>query len=110
MEDAHVHMMLQQPKIPYCRRVDWSKTSTILTLTNLILLNHSIPQQVNKQWKLLFNSNLHGASFATMLKQIMNKGPSLLIIKDKDGAIFGGFAPESWAVNAQYYGKTTLYI
>ncbi|XP_064640488.1 MTOR-associated protein MEAK7-like [Lineus longissimus] len=110
IEDVHVHTMLQQPKIPYCRGVNWDETSSVLSLTSLILLNHSIPQQVSNQWKLLFNSNLHGASFATMLKLIMNKGPSLLIIKDKNGAIFGGFAPESWAVNPQYYGSTSCFL
>jgi hypothetical protein len=33
------------------------------------------------------------------------KGPSLIVVKDKDGFIFGGFASQGWELNPKFYGK-----
>ena len=93
------------PKVPHCVDVDWSTCKTLLDLTSLIVLNHSIPTDHSKQWRLLFNSRTHGESFSTLQKYIMNRGPSIMIVKDKDGHVFGGFASESWTTKPNFYGE-----
>jgi hypothetical protein len=35
---------------------------------------------------------------------IIDKGPSVVFIKDFDGHIFGGFASTSWTVGPQFKG------
>lgn len=49
---------------------------------------------------LLFESRLLGA--------IVDKGPSVIVIKDQDGGIFGGFASTSWVVNPHFTGKSIM--
>ena len=33
------------------------------------------------------------------------KGPTLLLMKDKQGHLFGGYASEPWLKNGKYYGE-----
>lgn len=33
------------------------------------------------------------------------KGPTLLLVKDKQGQLFGGYASEPWLKNGKYYGE-----
>lgn len=39
---------------------------------------------------------------------IIDKGPSVVFIKDFDGNIFGGFASTSWTVGPQFKGMLSL--
>lgn len=55
-------------------------------------------------WELLFNSNLHGGSFSTFCGQVCNRGPTLLLIRDKQGSLLGGYAADSWSKNGRFYG------
>ena len=34
------------------------------------------------------------------------KGPTLLLVKDKQGQLFGGYASEPWLKNGKYYGES----
>ena len=45
---------------------------------------------------------------STMLGSITDKGPSLVVIRDTDGHVFGGYAPESWHCNGDFYGERIL--
>lgn len=35
------------------------------------------------------------------------KGPTMLLVKDKAGHVFGGYASEPWLKNGKYYGEVT---
>eukprot|EP01027_Heterolobosea_sp_BB2_P014823 GEZU01021266.1.p2 GENE.GEZU01021266.1~~GEZU01021266.1.p2 ORF type:complete len:147 (+),score=31.58 GEZU01021266.1:140-580(+) len=37
-------------------------------------------------------------------------GPTLIIVQDMDGTIFGGFASESWQISAKYYGTGEAFL
>lgn len=50
-----------------------------------------------KKWFLLYNSNIHGKSFQSMIQRIMEKGPTLLLVKIKDcNTIVGGYCESNW--------------
>ena len=36
---------------------------------------------------------------------IIDKGPSVVFIKELDGYVFGGFAATSWTIGPQFKGK-----
>lgn len=40
----------------------------------------------------------------------MGQGPSVLIIEDRNGYIFGGFASHSWALGPKYYGNESCFL
>ncbi|XP_054803130.1 uncharacterized protein LOC129306517 isoform X2 [Prosopis cineraria] len=65
----------------------------------------ALSQQEVEAWKLLYHSALNGLSFNTFLGNISNhEGPTMLIIKDKEGCVYGGYASQPWERHAEFYG------
>lgn len=40
----------------------------------------------------------------SLMGKIIDKGPSIIVVKDLDGHIFGGFASSSWTLSPQFSG------
>ncbi|XP_051149608.1 uncharacterized protein LOC127264197 isoform X2 [Andrographis paniculata] len=62
------------------------------------------------EWKLLYHSGIHGLSFNTFLGNIQNGGSTILIIKDKEGYIYGGYASQPWERHADFYGDMRSFV
>lgn len=39
-----------------------------------------------------------------------DKGPTLLVIKDKEGYIYGGYASQPWEKHADFYGDMKSFL
>lgn len=78
--------------------------SILLDHATAIFLNASIPFECRGLLYPLFSTRHHGESFSTLCKQILNKGPTLLIMKDNEGHVFGGFARDEWMFHPQFRG------
>lgn len=39
-----------------------------------------------------------------------HEGPTVLIIKDKDGYIYGGYGSQKWERHAEFYGDMKCYL
>lgn len=100
---------LRDTLIPLCILHD-NKPSQLLTYSTILMLNDNLQAQLRSQWKLLFSSLQHGESFTTLCSRIINKGPSLLIVRDKKGHVFGGFASQSWNYKSQFFGNNYFTI
>ncbi|ORC92972.1 PIF1 helicase-like protein [Trypanosoma theileri] len=49
------------------------------------------------QWYLLYNSFLHGRSFQQLVQRLVDKGPTIIVIRSCESpVIFGGFCGDSW--------------
>ncbi|XP_048320998.1 uncharacterized protein LOC107432270 isoform X2 [Ziziphus jujuba] len=71
----------------------------------------ALPQQELEEWKLLYHSSCHGLSFNTFLGNLSNhEGPTVLIIKDKDGCIYGGYASQPWERHGDFYGDMKSFL
>lgn len=69
-----------------------------------------LPQEL-EEWKLLYHSSLNGLSFRTFYGIISNeKGPTLLIVKDKEGCVYGGYASQPWERHADFYGDMKCFV
>lgn len=90
--------------LPIATNTNWSKFKTILSLPSLILLSQNLSANFRKNWKLLFNSNVHGQSFSTLVKNIVDKGPCLVIVKDTRGFIFGGYTSSNLGIGPNFFG------
>ncbi|KAG9135692.1 hypothetical protein Leryth_002420 [Lithospermum erythrorhizon] len=85
---------------------------------NLILLRKeyawhiggALAQDDLEEWKLLYHSSLHGLSFNTFLGNISHKGPTILIIKDKEGHVYGGYASQAWERHGDFYGDMKSFL
>jgi hypothetical protein len=79
--------------------------SMLLDQCGLILLNSYFPPDVRGQMFPLFSSHYQGESFSTFCKQLLSfRGPTVIVLKDKGGHIFGGFASEGWNCSPQFTG------
>ncbi|MEE6499981.1 hypothetical protein FKM82_003658 [Ascaphus truei] len=97
--------------VPKCKRMA-KKTSfvTLLDLPSVMYLNSHLPFEMQHMWRLLFSSQVHGESFSQLCGHIEAQGQCVLVLKDSDGFIFGGFASQTWEVKPQFQGKKLATI
>ncbi|WIA18905.1 hypothetical protein OEZ85_003577 [Tetradesmus obliquus] len=68
------------------------------------LLAPGLPPPLRQDWRLLFNSARHGMSYSTFLGRLGQASPTLLLLRDKGGAAFGGIAHAPWQKTGTFYG------
>jgi len=90
--------------------VDWKKTTTILDTLSISYLNNHIPREQQSKWRLLYSNSVHGDSFSQLTRFIIGKGANILIVRDKDGHVFGAYVSEGWEIKPGFYGKDTKYL
>lgn len=63
-----------------------------------------------RRWQLSFCSKLHGVSFGSFYSRVSNKGPSILVVRDTNGVVFGAFISESIRNSTNYYGTGEMFV
>lgn len=64
-----------------------------------------------QEWKLLYHSSLHGQSFNTFLGKVTNgDAQTVLIVKDTEGSIYGGYASQPWERHSDFYGDMKTFL
>lgn len=96
--------------LPLCVGIKFSGMYTVLDIPSVLYLKSNLPSENQSQWKLVFSSQFHGESFSRFSHQILQKGPTLLIVKDTFGYVFGGFASCSWELKPQFQGNSTCFL
>ena len=94
---------LKLPPITHGHNDNFS--SLLLDRTLVMALNSYMPASVRGKLYPLFSSVKHGESFSAMCSRAIGKGPTLVIVKDTNGYIFGAFAAVSWKFGPQFFGK-----
>ena len=75
------------------------------------LLASCLPPDLTQEWTLIFNSDKDGVSFNTMMGRLGRCiAPSLIVIRDKGGFIFGGFAPTPWVKSGTHFGDASSFV
>lgn len=85
-------------------------TVTSLSLLQTVFLNSHLPHELRTIWRPLFNTDTDGESFSKFAGAIMKQGPTLIIIWDEVGNIFGGFATDSWKLGPKFFGKPETFL
>ena len=79
--------------------------SDILDHSSLMLLNSYIPPTIRGRYYPLFSSSKHGESFSTFCKVLVGcGGPTLVVVKDEDNHVFGGFSSVPWKFDPNFTG------
>ncbi len=75
-------------------------------------LRQALPptEKFHSQWLLLYSSIRDGLSVATFQTKVINRGPFLIIIRDKLGHIFGGFCSQGLKKSNQFYGTSDSFL
>lgn len=76
----------------------------------MMFINSNLPQDFRSKWRFLFSSQIHGESFSTLMGRIVDQGPSVIIIEDTNGAVFGGFASASWTYSPKFVGGLHFFF
>eukprot|EP00039_Didymoeca_costata_P015800 m.273679 g.273679 ORF g.273679 m.273679 type:complete len:450 (-) comp16282_c7_seq1:145-1494(-) len=84
--------------------------SSLLGAVGSTFLHGALPEPTRDQWTRIFHSKLHGGSFSAVRREILEAGSTLMIIRDKGGAIFGGYAHENWKQNPDFYGSDKCFL
>ncbi|XP_042438775.1 MTOR-associated protein MEAK7-like [Zingiber officinale] len=71
----------------------------------------ALSQDEVEDWKLLYHSGINGLSFSTFLGNLSNgDGPTVLIIKDNEGFVYGGYASQPWDRQSDFYGDMKCFL
>ena len=80
--------------------------SEILDQSSLMVINSYMPHTIRGRYYPLFSSSKHGESFSTFCKVLVGcTGPTLIVVKDKDGHVFGGFGSTAWKFDPNFTGR-----
>ncbi|XP_078155140.1 TLD-domain containing nucleolar protein isoform X1 [Carex rostrata] len=99
----------QVPKLDYPSNVD----SHILILKKEFAwhVGGLLTPQEAENWRLLYHSSIHGLSFNTFIGNISNgDGPTVLVIRDKEGYVYGGYASQPWEKHSDFYGDMKSFL
>lgn len=86
--------------------------ATLMSEAVAIELSQHLPVSLRWQtaWRLVYSPRIHGVSLNTFYRRMENEGPSLLLIQDHCGCVFGGFASAPWHVADRYFGSGESFV
>jgi len=61
-------------------------------------------------WRLVYSPRLHGVSLQTFFRCLQSAGPSLMVVQDHRGFVFGGFGPAEWHMSNRYFGHGESFV
>lgn len=102
------------------------KFSNLLTPYDYFMLSLSLPanalswsdyeqsqRKANQdvEHQMIFSSKRDGSSWQVFVSKLVGQGATLVVIKAKDGTIFGGYADDNWEYcNTHWYGNSTNFL
>ncbi|XP_076126155.1 MTOR-associated protein MEAK7 isoform X1 [Alosa pseudoharengus] len=97
--------------LPLCREPPWGQLRTsLLDVPLLLFLAPLLPTGTSAPWRLLFSTHLHGESFTRLVSGCKGRGPTVLLLRDTKGHVFGGFASHSWEIRPQFQGDSRCFL
>jgi len=85
-------------------------TFTSVSLLQAVFLNSHLPHEHRTVWRPLFNTDTDGESFSKFAGAILKQGPTVIIIWDEAGNIFGCFGTDSWKLGPKFFGKPETFL
>ena len=85
-----LHLFTLPPRsqlAPILPSIDHPSSSTSLSTLQQIFLASALPHHLRALWRPLFNTDLHGESFSKFAGNIINQGPTLIVIWDEVGFV-----------------------
>ena len=88
-----------------------NEESSILSRQQVAALAQALPARHRlSQWSLLYSTVRHGISLQTMYRKGAGVAPTVLVVRDTGGYVFGCYAPEAWRIAPRYYGTGETFV
>lgn len=100
---------MRRPPLVPLRGLEF-KSDTWLQPQEVIFLNSNLTGDLRGLWRPLFNSRIHGESFAKLAGAILKKGPNFVVVWEKNGYCFGGYVSSSWALGPKFVGDNSCFL
>lgn len=104
---------IQHEEIVKSMNIKYHTTQTVipeyLDVLSCWLLKVEMNPEDQEDWKVIYSMNDSGHSWQQFSKSVVQKGPTLLIVKDTFGNIFGAYARESWSPSPNFYGNAFIF-
>ena len=62
----------------------------------ILFINTNLLLEYRANWRFLFSTETHGRSLEELASRVCYKGPTILVVKDAEGKMFGAHASTSW--------------
>jgi hypothetical protein len=56
------------------------------------------------------STSRHGVSLQTLYRRAAGAAPTLLVVRDGGGGVFGAFSAEAWRVAPRFYGSGETFV
>lgn len=68
-------------------------------------------EQCQGVWERIYSSQDNGLSFSRIAYYILNyEGPTVMLVRDTGGTIFGFYTAVPWKENTSYYGSYDCFL
>jgi hypothetical protein len=85
--------------------------SHLMPTTAWFAINSALPERVRGAWALAYSSAQHGASFAQFSHRLSAaQRPCVVLVRDKGGAVFGGFVAEPASFRPTFFGSEQCFV
>ena len=88
-----------------------SQPPSVLPSEARLFLRRALPLRLRPcDWALLYSTEQHGCSLRTMLTRLEARGPTLLVVLDALGHLFGAFVSEDVRADGHYFGNGETFL
>jgi hypothetical protein len=63
-----------------------------------------------REWVLLFSINRDGVSMQTFYSKVKGRDNTMLLFKDNNDRVFGGYCNEEWHDSRKFYGTGENFV
>lgn len=85
-------------------------TRLLVDAAHVRFLSRALPTEQRRTWRLLFTTARDGCSFTRFVALTANRAPCLVVIRDRRGALFGGFAAAPLSVSPKFGGSYSSFL
>lgn len=94
--------------LPVLPRLD--AMSSLLRVPTALALSHLTNTTGRAGWRLLYCSSTDASSWNIIHRKINGQGPTVILIQDAAGPLFGGYASQSWKMSPNFYGDENSFL
>jgi len=82
----------------------------LISQVDLAFLAYNMEGNDHPTWRLLFSSHLHGESFTKMSTSMVDQGPLLVVVRDRNGHVFGGYTSTNLQFKSIWQGDGNSFL